>query len=150
MMKKIFAILALSLALFAAPATKISDFDSLHFEDAFEKKSTIPKDVKMIIVSFDRAGNSMIAEYLNAKSKGLLEKHGAIYIGDIHKMPALVTMMFARPKMKKYNFTTYLYDEEGLTNYIPYKEDMVTILHVEEGNIIKTSFSKDVDSIFKQ
>jgi len=138
-----------ALSLLAAPAATLSELQTLSLEDAFEKKVSIPNGTKRIIVSFDKKGNALMSEYLNEQPKGFLDTHNAVYIGDIHKMPAIITYMFARPKMKKYNFTIFLYQGEDLASFVPYEEEKVTVLIVDEsGNITETFFTKDAKKAF--
>jgi len=72
-----------------------------------------------------------------------------IYIGDIHKMPSFITAMFARPKMQKYNFTIYLYNDKNLDKVIPYKEEHLTLLEFDENHkLINITFHSDLEDIF--
>lgn len=129
------------------------DFKSvqaLMFEDAFENVVKIPDGTQKLIVSFGKAGNAIMSEYLDKQPKGFLEKNKAVYIGDIHKMPSIITYMFARPKMKKYNFTIFLYNDEDLAKYIPYKEDHVTVVDFDNsGNFIKSTFILEAQKAFE-
>lgn len=150
MFKELLLLLGLSISLLAAPATTLNELQKLSFEDAFENKVSISNTVSRIIVSFDKKGNALMADFLNTQPKGFLDIQKAVYIGDIHKMPAIITYMFARPKMKKYNFTIFLYEGEDLASYIPVKEDQVTVLLLDEkGNITETFFTHEPQKAFQ-
>jgi hypothetical protein len=141
MIKKIlFLVLFIFTCTQAKEISQLSDFDQFLFEDAFERKVYVPTDTQKVLISFDN---------LNNQGKGFLEKNKMIYIGDIHKMPSFVTAMFARPKMQKYNFTIYLYNDKNLDKVIPYKEEHLTLLEFDENHkLINITFHSDLEDIF--
>ena len=100
----------------------------------------IPKDVKLIIVSFEKDTGALVNEYLNTKSPDYLQKHNSIFIADINKMPSVITKMFALPKLRKYKHPMYLNYDEKFEQSILGKEEMVTLLHVENSVIKHISF----------
>lgn len=149
MFTKIFITLLSLSCVYAQEATSLQELQKLYFEDAFEKRVTIPHQTQKIIVSFGKKSNAFMSEYLNQQKKNFLKKHHSIYIGDIHQMPSFVTAMFARPKMQKYQFQIYLYNEDNLTDFIPTKKDKVTILKFNtKGNIVDISYSNTAENIF--
>jgi hypothetical protein len=150
MIKKIlFLVLFIFTCTQAKEISQLSDFDQFLFEDAFERKVYVPADTQKVLISFDKKSNDIASTYLNNQGKGFLEKNKMIYIGDIHKMPSFVTAMFARPKMQKYNFTIYLYNDKNLDKVIPYKEEHLTLLVFDENHkLINITFHSDLEDIF--
>lgn len=139
----------MSSLLIAANLTQLSDLNNLKFQDAFEKEVSIPTETKKVIVSFGKKSNALMSEYLNKQEKGFLPNNKSIYIGDIYDMPSMITYMFARPKMQKYNFTIFLYNEEGLDTIVPSQEDKLTIITFDDsGKITNISFSNKPNEIF--
>jgi hypothetical protein len=100
----------------------------------------IPKDVKLIIVSFEKDTGALVNEYLNTKSSDYLTKYNSIFIADINKMPSVITKMFALPKLRKYKHPMYLNYDEKFEQSVLGKEEMVTLLHVENSIIKHISF----------
>lgn len=150
-MKFLIAILLLLTCSFAQDIERLQDFNQFHFEDAFEKTVLVPKDTKIILVTFDQKGNTIASEYLNKQSKNFYLEKNLVYIGDIHKMPSLVTYMFARPKMQKYNFTIYLFNESGLDKVIPYRKGKITILEFDEqSNLVNIHFEENLEKFFNK
>jgi hypothetical protein len=100
----------------------------------------IPKEVKLIIVSFEKDTGALVNEYLNTKSPDYLTKYNSIFIADINKMPSVITKMFALPKLRKYKHPMYLNYDEKFEQSVLGKEEMVTLLHVENSVIKHISF----------
>lgn len=149
MLQKIILFLFSLNIVFANSITDIKELNIYKFENAFEKKVTIPLNTKKILVSFNKKSNSFMSEYLNKQDKGFLEKNHTIYIGDIHKMPSVIVYMFARPKMKEYNFDIYLYNSDDLTSTVPTQEDKVTVIDFDDnGKVLKINFVDTPLNIF--
>ncbi len=115
-----------------SPSARLSDFVYKTPNDAVVK---IPKDVKIIIASFEKETGALVNEYLQNQHVTYLVGHSAVFIADITKMPSVITTMFAIPKLKKYKHPIHLNYSEGFSTVVPAKEDMVTLLFVENGKI---------------
>jgi hypothetical protein len=70
-----------------------------------------------------KAANLKLAEL----GPGWLEKQGAVYVLDIHTMPA-IARVFALPKMRKYPQRIILADAESLLAPFPRQPERVTVL----------------------
>lgn len=100
----------------------------------------IPKDVKLIIVSFEKDTGALVNEYLSTQKPDYLQKHGTVFIADINKMPTVITNMFALPKLRKYKHPIYLTYDEKFEHSVLSKEEKVTLLHIEDSVIKNISF----------
>jgi hypothetical protein len=132
-MKKLPFLLSLALIpLFAAQISVGSPIASLQrfaYETPFEKKATIADSTRLVLISFEKESGDFAAKFFNARPADLLTRNSAVYIADIHKMPAIVTYLFARPKMKKYTFPLHLYNEgEAFEMSVPHKEGKLTAI----------------------
>lgn len=138
-------------SLFSQDIERLSDLNQFSFEDAYEQTVTMPNDTKLVLISFDQKGNTIASEYLNKQTSNFLNQNHLIYIGDIHKMPSLITKLFARPKMQKYNFTIYLFNQEGLDKIIPYRKGKVTILEFDKtSKLINIHFQENLETFFSK
>jgi hypothetical protein len=115
-----------------SPSARLSDFVYKTPNDAVVK---IPKDVKVIIVSFEKETGALINGYLHEQDAAYLKEHSAVFIADISKMPSVITTMFAIPKLKKYKHPIHINYSEGFDTVVPAKEEMVTLLFVENAKI---------------
>lgn len=111
---------------------RLNDFE---YKTPTDEVVKIPKDVKIIIVSFEKETGVLVNEYLGEQDAAYLKKYHGVFIADIHKMPTIITNMFAIPKLKKYKHPIHINYGEGFATVVPSKEDKVTLFFVENSRI---------------
>jgi len=116
----------------AQTSLSLSQFQELEYKSATDNSLKISSQTKRIIVSFDQEGNGFMSAFLQTKPASYLPSEQTIYIGDISKMPTLVTRLFAKPRMSKYPFTIYLHDDDKLKSWVPSKPNNVTVILFDE------------------
>jgi len=138
-MFKIFIILISIFTLIDADTIQVStplqSLDRFPYETPHEKKITIPNNTQTVIISYEKDTGKMVNTYLQEKDPTYLSKIHAVFIVDIHKMPSIITTLFAMPKMRKYEHTIYVYNDKNLSVFIPPKEDKVTIIKFENNKV---------------
>ena len=83
-----------------------------------------------------KAANQKLA----AEGTGFLEKHNAVYLMDVHTMPA-VGQFFALRKMRKYPQRIILIETANSMNWVPVKTNHITVLKLtKEGKVQKISY----------
>lgn len=136
MKKLLFSLPFLATALFAAhlhTGAPLKSLQAFRYEDPFKKKVTIADRTRLVLVSFERGTGDTAAAFLNAQSPDLLKRNNAVYIADIHRMPAIITYLFARPKMQKFTFPLYLYNQgDAFEKSVPHKEGKLTVIRFDE------------------
>ncbi len=143
------AIIFLSLmlgSLFAQTFEKNKAIEHFSLPDQFNKMHTISKDIKTLIVSFEKDTGKMLNEFLASKPSDFLQKHHAAFIANISGMPSIITKLFALPKMRDYKHTILLIYDENDTRFIK-KEEMSTVYKIENGVIKDILFVKDKQSL---
>jgi hypothetical protein len=133
----------------------IASLQQFAYEDPFEKKATIADHTRLVLVSFEKQSGDIAADFFNARAADLLARNSAVYIADIHKMPAIVTYLFARPKMKKYTFPLHLYTKgEAFEKSVPHKEGKLTVIRFDaEQKVASVRFvgsGKELEALFAQ
>lgn len=150
-MRRVFLFLVLSVfslnADFLDLSSSITKLNEFKYETPQGNGIKIPKDVKLIIVSFEKDTGALVNEYLNAQNPDYLQKHNSVFIADIHKMPGVITNMFAIPKLKKYKHPIYINYNEKFEQFVMAKEEKVTLLHIENSIIKKISFIETKDEL---
>ena len=141
MIKKLLFTILLGLSAFANTLTVGSNIPTLTIKDQFEKDNIVDENIKTIIFSATKTENTTIKEFLQSKDKELLATNKAVYIADITGMPSLITKFVAMPKMKNYSFSILLIDEANKTLF-PVKEDMISIISLENGKVIDIKYIK--------
>lgn len=146
MIKKFLFTVLLSLSAIANSLTVGSDIPTLTVKDQFEKDHTVDANVKTILFSASKTGGTTIKDFLLTKDKDYLTTNNAVYIADITAMPSLVTKFIAMPKMKDYPFSVLLIDEAN-KGLFAVKEDMVSIISLENGKITDIKYVKTVEEL---
>ncbi|MDD3056017.1 MAG: hypothetical protein PHE16_09075 [Aliarcobacter sp.] len=141
MIKKLLFTILLGLSAFANTLTVGSNIPTLTIKDQFEKDNIVNENIKTIIFAATKTENTTIKEFLQSKNKELLATNKAVYIADITGMPSLITKFVAMPKMKNYSFSILLIDEANKTLF-PVKEDMISIISLENGKVIDIKYIK--------
>ena len=76
---------------------------------------------------------------LNALGKDYLGSKNAVYVANIHGMPA-IGRAFAMPKMRKYVHRIILGDDANLIAKFPEQKGKVTVLKLSGGNVSSVSY----------
>lgn len=127
-------ILSLGLA-FAAPYEKGQSIAPFQAKDQFENAFTFkPAETKFLLVSHDMETGKKANAVLSPLGKDFLGSKKAVYMANIFGMPG-IGRMFAMPKMKKYNHTIILADDEALIARFPVQAGKVTVLTLSNGKV---------------
>ena len=118
-----------------ADNTPLKQLNSFIYETPTGQEIEIPKDIKLIIISYEKDIAEEINGYLDTQDSSYLLKHNAIFIADVHKMPRLIAKIVAIPRLQKYKHPIYLYYGEELEKIALRKEAKITVLHVENEKI---------------
>ncbi len=106
--------------------TTIQDLD---YEDQFEKNIEIPKSTRLMILTYEKDQGAIVNAFLTEQNPTYLKEQDALFIADISKMPSLITMMFALPKMQKFKHPIYLNYGEHFARMFPAKKEKITLLY---------------------
>ena len=152
-MNKFLLVLSLSIAILSASPLKVgsalNELNDFKYETPQGKELKVPEQAKLIIIAFEKDTGRLVNEYLGTKEPKYLDKHSSIYIADIHKMPTIITYMFALPKLKKHKHLIYLQYEDEFSTVVPSKEEQVTLLHVKDGKIESISYISTKEELQK-
>jgi hypothetical protein len=111
-----------------ADALKVGDaVPVFSAKDQFGKDFKLAPGLHFLLLGFDMGASKTANLKLTDLGAGWLEKHGAVYVLDIHTMPA-VARLFAFPKMRKYPHRIILGDDEKLLAPFPRQEGKITVL----------------------
>ncbi len=132
-------VLSLGLA-FAAPYEKGQSVAPFQAKDQFENAFTFkPAETKFLLVSHDMETGKKANAVLSPLGKDYLGSKKAVYMANIFGMPG-IGRMFAMPKMKKYNHTIVLADDEALIARFPAQAGKVTVLALSDGKVTSIAY----------
>lgn len=133
-MKRYLALCFSFLSIFVASANetlKIGDpVPTFKAKDQHGTEFELRKGVQKMFVSFDMSTGKEANAYFASKGAELLKGGRAVYVSNIHGMPA-IGRVFALPKMRKYPHRIILADAENLLARYPQQKDRITILALD-------------------
>jgi len=109
-------------------------------KDQFGKEHAITTMPKIMIISFGKETGQLISSYFNELGSEYLTKHDIKLIADVSGVPSLLRKTIIVPKMKKYNFEILLSTDKSFTEQFAKKDDKLTVLKIENGDIVDTIF----------
>ena len=108
-----------------------SNLTAITLADQFDKTCAVNTQTKVVIFSSDKAVDTMVSEYLSQQGGQKMQQNGMVYLADINKMPALVTKMFAMPKMRKLTFPICLSKQANALNHIPRQAGKASVVKLD-------------------
>lgn len=131
-------VLLLTLLLPGAALTALSvgeTIPQIPLEDQHGERHELSREVRLILFAPDRAASKTVEAALAGRDAAFLEQLGAVYVADISGMPAVITRMFALPKLRERAYPVLLGKESADTEPLPRRSASVTLLGVEDGKI---------------
>lgn len=120
------------------------------FEDQFGKEQTIAPETDLVLMSFEMELSKSIHKFLEDKDPNYLAQHHAQYIADITPMPAIITWLFAGPKMRDYKFPILLADDDSFAPKYPKKEGKIVAFKLgKDRTVEKVSYYDSMEEVDK-
>jgi len=120
---------------------------SLNLKDQHDKPAGIPNGTRQIIFAADNAGASLVTVYLDAQKPSWLRDTQRVYLADIHKMPSLITKMFAMPKLREKPYTIVLGREAADLAMFPRQKECVAVIPVQDGKLGGASYACTAETL---
>lgn len=105
-------------------------------QDQHEKPFEFKPGYRHLMITFDMGTAKLANQALTQKGTNYLDRHQAVYVSDIHGMPA-IGRFFALPKMRRYRHRIILADSETLLDPFPRREERVTVLELNPQGVIE-------------
>ncbi|MGC3957690.1 MAG: hypothetical protein QM813_06995 [Verrucomicrobiota bacterium] len=137
----------------AEPLEVGGEIPKLSAKDQHGVAYTFTNGTACLLIAMDMDSAKAANQKLAAEGTGFLEKHNAVYLMDVHTMPA-VGQFFALRKMRKYPQRIILIETANTMNWVPVKTNHITVLKLtKEGKIEKISYwqptSETATNLFK-
>lgn len=106
--------------------SNIQSENLIQYEDQFGETKEISIDTKYLIFASDMEGTKIAHEFFEAKKGEFLLEKKAVFVGDIHRMPFIISKLIAIPKMRKYNYTIHLIRDDKKGEFFPKEKGKLT------------------------
>lgn len=117
-------------------------------EDARGELGRVDDDVRLVLFVADMDGGDFVHAALEAHPELQdLGARGAVFVSDIHRMPGLVTTLFALPSMRRKPYRMLLDREPGPSLVIPREEGKVTVVRLAGGEVRDVAFVESADAV---
>lgn len=113
----------------------------LALKNQHEKPAGIPDNTQRILFAADNAAAELMTALLDAKAGNWLQETRQVYLADIHKMPSLISRMFALPKLREKPYNIVLGREESDLAAWPRQKACVTLIPVAAGKLGKPDYA---------
>ncbi len=115
----------------------------LALEDQHGRAGGVGDGVRVVVVSRDMEAGDVVKKALAGRDQAFLDANGAVYVANISGMPALITRLFALPRMRERPYRMLLDRDGNATKDIPAVAGRPTVLRLEAGRIIRVSHPAD-------
>jgi hypothetical protein len=88
----------------AAPLSVGSALPELTLKDQHDKPVAIASDIRWVLIASEKQVSDMVSAVLSTEPTGVMARIRLVYVADISGMPALITRMFALPKLRELPF----------------------------------------------
>jgi cysteine synthase A len=115
-------------------------------DDQHGKPVRVDAGTRRVLFSAERAVNDMVSKVLLAQPAGVLERQETVYLADISGMPAVITRLFALPKMRDLPFSIGLAREPAqvaLVADLPRQPGAATVLRFADGKLVDIHLARN-------
>lgn len=106
----------------------------------------VDAEVRVVLFSRDMDGGAVVRTALD-RDPALLERHAAVYVSDVSRMPALVRGLIAKPRMRRRPYPVLLDEEGDATAALPSREGRPTVLLLEAGRIRRVAYPETPEAL---
>jgi hypothetical protein len=142
--------LALPMTADAGPLAAGSAMPALSLSDQHDKPAPVGPATRWVVFTAEKPVSDMVSAVLAAEPAGTVDRLRLVYVADISGMPAMVTRMFALPKLRELPFPIALVREPGQVaqvSDIPRTAGSATVLHLEDGRVAQVATVREAPEL---
>ena len=116
--------------------------------DQHGQPGRVDESVRLLLFTADMDAGDLVKAALEADPKLQdLAAHRAVWISDIHRMPALITRLFALPSLRKRPYRMLLDRGPGPSARIPREEGKVSVVELDALVVRGVSFADAPEAV---
>ena len=126
----------------AAPLIAGAALPTLTLKDQHDKPVAIPADTRWVLFSAEKAVSDMVGSVLSAEPAGVMGRAHLVYVADLSAMPAMMTRMFALPKLRELPYSIALVRDAADVAQVadlPRQPGAATLLRLDNGRIAQVT-----------
>ncbi len=112
-------------------------FPPFALADQFGSNHTLRTETRFVVIAAEKEVSTRINDWLSAKPAGFLDTRAMVYIADIEKMPAIITRLFALPKMRKLPFTLLLATDPSFAATYPREPGRIGLFILDANHVLR-------------
>jgi hypothetical protein len=111
-------------------------------DDQHGETHAIDASLRAILFSRDMDGGGVIRALLDPEALGepataFLDRHGAVCVADVHRMPGLIRRAIAKPRMRKRPYPLLLDEKGDPTSAWPSQEGHATLIRLDGLRVVE-------------
>lgn len=142
--------LALPMTADAGPLAAGSAMPALSLSDQHDKPAAVGPATRWVVFTAEKPVSDMVSAVLAAEPAGVVDRLRLVHLADISGMPALVTRMFALPKLRELPFPIALVREPSQVAQvldIPRTAGGATVLRLEDGRVAQVATARQAGEL---
>ena len=116
-------------------------------EDQHGQPGGVDAGTRAVLLSRDMDGGALVRGALASDGAARLEHAGAVYVADVHAMPALIRRLFAIPRMRERPYRVLLDLDGGPTARLPAEAGKATWLRLDSLRVVEVRFLTSADEV---
>jgi hypothetical protein len=120
---------------------------AIALEDQFGSPHTLGPEIRVVLLTKDMDAGDVLEEALAGMAGSELASRGIAVVADIHRMPGLITRLFALPSLRKRAYPMWLDREGEATAALPSEAGAVSLLEISNGRLDSVRFLKEAPAL---
>ena len=121
--------------------------EAFELADPHDAPGRVDETVRLVLFTADMDAGKVVQQALADPALQDLAAHGAAYVADVSRMPALVTRLFALPSMRRRPYRTLLDPGPGPTVRMPREPGKVTLLELDALTVRSVRFADAPETV---
>jgi len=95
---------------------------------------------QQVLFAADKVASDLLNDFLQQQPDDFLDRHGAVYVADISSMPAIITRLFALPKMRERPYRIMLAESAEVVSFLPRQPHAVTAIRLRNERVASIDY----------
>ncbi|MBA3056665.1 MAG: hypothetical protein KJ614_18055 [Gammaproteobacteria bacterium] len=110
--------------------------------DQHDKPVLIGPATRCLVFAAEKSVNEFVTRLFEENVKSHQKNEGLVYVSDISAMPAMISRMFAIPKLRELPFQVALARQASLVADLPRRAGFATVLTIRSGKVTQVQYAQ--------